>query len=155
MKRVAEIIYIVEEQREEFLKGILNPDEETQTVQWLCGVRKQQYFALNDLIFMTFEYKGNDFTNDMSKMAAYLDSRGYLVKKRRKDVPAEERTTTNWWAPVKKMGTFLEEKPSFIDDSENQDYVTKLDGSMIRNENNDIAYADEDWMDDINIWKYM
>lgn len=155
MKRVAEIIYIVEEQREEFLKGILNPDEETQKIQWLCGVRKQQYFALNDLIFMTFEYKGDNFNEDMNKMAAYLDTRGYLVKKRRKDVPAEERKTTNWWAPVKKMGTFLETKPSFIDDSETQDYITKLDGSMVRSETNDIAYDDNDWNDEVNIWKYM
>jgi len=150
VKRVAEIIYIVEDQREEFLNGVLNPDEETLRVQWLCGVRKQQYFALNDLIFMTFEYSGNDFKNDMSKMAEYLDSKGFLVKNRRKDVPLNERNKTNWWAPIKRLGSFLDTKPSFINEAEFQDYV-KPDGSMIRSDKYNTSYDDEDWAD----WKYM
>ena len=42
MKRVAEVMYIVESQRESFLKGALNLTEEEKEVLWLCGVRKQQ-----------------------------------------------------------------------------------------------------------------
>ena len=67
MRRVAEIIYVVPERREEFLKGALNLDDESANVLWACGVRKQQYFALNDLIFMTFEYDGRDFEGDMKR----------------------------------------------------------------------------------------
>lgn len=104
MRRVAEIIYIVESEREQFLKDVINLDEESKRVLWLCGVRKQQYFILNELIFMTFEYDGMDFTKDMEKMSGYLSSKGVLVQKRRKDVPVNERATTNWWAPVKKSG---------------------------------------------------
>lgn len=118
MKRVAEIIYIVESEREAFLKGALALDPESERVLWHCGVRKQQYFALNELIFMTFEYKGNDFKRDMDRMSAYLDSKGLLVEKRRKDVPPEERATTNWWAPVKKLGTMLEHEPSFAEEGD-------------------------------------
>jgi len=84
MKRVAEIIHIVEGEREAFLEGCLHPDNETQKVLWTCGVRKQQYFSLGELLFMTFEYKGEDFSEDMKKMAAYLDSKGLLVQKRRR-----------------------------------------------------------------------
>ena len=155
MRRVAEIMYIVESEREAFLASALHPDEEAKRVLWLCGVRKQQYFALNDLIFMTFEYQGNNFEEDMRKMGAYLDSKGYLVKKRRKDVPAEERTTTNWWAPVKRLGTLFETKPDMGDEERLQkDYVAMLDGCMNEQEEvSDISYAEEDWMEDVYIWK--
>lgn len=152
MRRVAEIIHIVDSEREEFLKGILNPDEEAKKMLWLCGVRKQQYFALNDLIFMTFEYKGNDFEKDMQKMAIYLDSKGYLVRKRRKDVPVSERETTNWWAPVKKLGTLLETKPeSLSDEEEVNDCLVKLDGQvMAADYNNDIAFDEDDWSESMH-----
>lgn len=78
MKRVAEIIYIVESEREAFLKNAINMSDEEKKILWLCGVRKQQYFALNELIFMTFEYDGKDFASDMDKMANYLDGKGVL-----------------------------------------------------------------------------
>ena len=66
MRRVAEIMYIVPEKRERFLEESLHPSEETLKVLWKCGVRNQQYFGMNDLIFMTFEYVGNHFRDDMA-----------------------------------------------------------------------------------------
>ncbi|MDO5154727.1 MAG: hypothetical protein Q4D51_02075 [Eubacteriales bacterium] len=153
MRRVAEIIYVVESEREAFLRGALELDEETKKVLWSCGVRKQQYFALNELIFMTFEYKGDHFEEDMAKMAAYLDAKGNLIKMRRKDVPLEERATTNWWAPVKRLGSLLDTKPDFEDDAEQDDYVTKLDGSMsIRDDYYDISYNEDEWVQSVDIW---
>lgn len=150
MKRVAEIMYIVEEEREEFLKNALNMDSEEAKVLWLCGVRNQQYFALNDLIFMTFEYRGNHFEKDMEKMACYLDSKGLLIKKRRRDVPVSERTTTNWWAPVKKLGTLLDSQP--FEEDEEQDYNLYFDGSMSsKTEYYDIAFDEDDWTEGIHI----
>lgn len=155
MRRVAEIIHIVDGEREEFLNGALNPDIETQKVLWMCGVRKQQYFALNDLIFMTFEYKGNNFNDDMKKMAAYLDSQGKLVNTRRKDVPLAERENTNWWAPVKRLGTLLDANP-FADDEEHDawenDYIAQLDGGMTKTSAyDDISYDEDDWTESIHI----
>lgn len=157
MRQVAEIIYVVESEREEFLKGALAPDEETKKILWLCGVRKQQYYLLNDLIFMTFEYKGENFKEDMERMAAYLESKGHLVKMRRKDVPVEERNKTSWWAPVKKLGSILEEKPDFgadKDDVMQEDYLAILDGCMHdKAAYNDIAFDEDEWMESIHIWK--
>lgn len=156
MKLVAEIMYVVEAEREEFLKGALHPDEETKKVLWLCGVRRQQYFALNDLIFMTFEYEGDHFQEDMSKMAAYLDSKGHLVQKRRKDVPLEERATTNWWAPVKKLGALLEMEPALVsaEDKSQENYMAMLDGCMgMMDAGNDISFDEEEWLEDVHIWK--
>lgn len=155
MRRVAEIIYVVESEREQFLQGALFPDEEEKRVLWLCGVRKQQYFALNDLIFMTFEYKGDHFAEDMQKMAAYLESKGHLIQKRRKDVPIEERSTTNWWAPVKKLGTILDTKPDFGDEEDQiqDNYMALLDGCMtVKAEPSDISFHEDEWMEDVHIW---
>lgn len=145
MRRVAEIIYVVPERREEFLKGALNLDDESANILWACGVRKQQYFALNNLIFMTFEYDGRDFEGDMKKMAIYLDSKGKLIKTRRKDVPADKRDTTDWWAPVKRLGTVLDSKPKNEDDIqyELKDY---LDGAMSAETSyGNLAYDEDDW----------
>lgn len=154
MRRVAEIIYVVEAERESFLKGALNPDEETSKALWLCGVRKQQYFELNELIFMTFEYKGDNFKEDMAKMAAYLDSKGLLVNKRRKDVPIEERSITNWWAPVKRLGTVLESKPDFGEDDSWQYSYGEMLGGFVNSQDsaNNISYDEDDWTESVRIF---
>lgn len=152
MRRVAEIIYIVESEREQFLKDAINLDEEAKRVLWLCGVRKQQYFSLNELIFMTFEYDGKDFYKDMEKMANYLSTKGVLVQKRRKDVPIDERQTTNWWAPVKKLGSILEHRPEFEGDDEEMDRQSMLSGYTVTEAGySDISYSEDDWDDNMRI----
>lgn len=152
MRRVAEIIHIVESEREKFLHDVINLDEESQKVLWMCGVRKQQYFTLNELIFMTFEYEGTDFYSDMDKMGNYLSAKGILVEKRRKDVPVNEREVTNWWAPVKKVGSVLDSKPDFAIDEWNMDRQDLLSGYTGSSADyNDISYSDDDWVDDIRI----
>lgn len=149
-KRVAEIMYIVEDERKAFLDSVLNLDEETEKALWVCGVRNQQYFALNDLIFMTFEYRGSCFERDMEAMAEFLDKKGMLIKKRRKEVAALELTTTNWWAPVKKLGDVLTSKP--FEAEEEQDYLTYFDGNMaLKTEYGDISYDEDDWTESIHI----
>lgn len=156
MRQVAEIMYIVESQREEFLKGALHPDEEASAVLWLCGVRRQQYYVLNEFIFMTFEYEGDNFKEDMAKMAAYLDSKGNLVQKRRKDVPATELKTTNWWAPVKRLATLLEKEPSSAkkaEESSTDEYLSMLDGGMKDTDSyQDISYDADEWIESVHIW---
>ena len=152
MRRVAEIIYIVENEREDFLNQVINLDEESKKILWLCGVRKQQYFLMNELIFMTFEYEGNDFYDDMEKMTNYLDNKGVLVRKRRKDVPVNERQTTNWWAPVKKVGSVLDKKPDFGSEESEMERQSMLSGYTGGGADYyDISYSDEDWVDDIRV----
>ena len=147
MRRVAEIIYIVPERRAKFLEGAINLDAETENVLWKCGVRKQQYFSLNELIFMTFEYVGSNFDIDMHNMATYLKGKGLLVEKRRKDVPINERETTDWWAPVKKLGSTLENAPA-KDDEIHYNLMDNLDGSMSNEPGyDDISYDEDDWID--------
>ena len=156
MKRVAEMIYIVPEKREEFLYKWLNPSQETQQILWVHGIRNQYYFKLNEYIMMTFEYVGSQFDKDMEAITAYPEIDSLLVKKRRKDIPAEERSTTDWWAPVKRLGCILTESPLPEDAAEElsltEQYHEMLSGSMKTDTAKyDIAYDDDDWSESIHI----
>lgn len=150
MRRVAEIMYIIPEEREKFLEGALHPDEQMQKILWACGVRNQQYYGMNGLIFMTFEYAGSDFAEDMKVMAAELAKAGHLVTKRRRDVPVAERASTNWWAPVKRLGTVMTQSPFVSEEeaSQQEQYLAMVDGSMTNSY--DIAYDEEDWTEDFH-----
>lgn len=150
MKRVAEIMHIPDGEREEFLKGVLSPDEETKKVLWLCGVRKQQYFGLNDLVFMTFEYEGSNFAEDMSKMATYLDTKGLLINKRRKDVPVAERATTAWWAPVKKLGSLFYGESTVQAEKDWDTEALAMFSSTSKASYSDISYSDDDWTESMH-----
>lgn len=151
MKRVAEVIYVVDSEREAFLKGALNLTEEEKKVLWMCGVRKQQYFAVNDMFFMTFEYKGNNFKEDMNKMASYLDSKGLLIKTRRKEVPIEDRRKVSWWAPVKKLGSLLESNPFENETELDVECMEMLNATATAGGGSyDTSFDEDDWTDSIH-----
>ena len=151
MKRVAEVMYIVPEEREAFFEKSLHPSEEDKKVLWTCGVRNQHYFGINGLVVMTFEYEGDHFKEDMQKMSAYLSAHGHLIEKRRRDVPPAERDITNWWAPVKKLGSILETSPfgESGDIGWEDPFFSKHDGGMVSTES-DMSYDEEDWTDDFH-----
>nr|WP_296832771.1 hypothetical protein [uncultured Marvinbryantia sp.] len=156
MKRVAEMIYIVPEKRDEYLRKWLNPSLKTQQILWIHGIRNQYYFKLNEFIMMTFEYVGTKFQEDMNAIAKYPEIDALLVKKRRKEVPGEERDTTNWWAPVKRLGSILTESPMPEDRDEElsltEQYHEMLSGRMgTESSGYDISYDEDDWSESIHI----
>ncbi|MFR6329335.1 MAG: hypothetical protein ACLUOI_11285 [Eisenbergiella sp.] len=55
-----EIIHVVG--REEYIRKHLNPSERIAQILWIHGIRNQFYYSLNDLILMSFEYVGREFT---------------------------------------------------------------------------------------------
>ncbi len=155
MKQVAEIIYVVPEERESFMNAVLHPSQETQKLLWLCGVRNQGYYSINDLIIEVFMYEGNHFYEDMAKLSAYLEKQGMLIEKRRKDVPASEQKTTSWWAPLKKYGLLLPESP-FREEDEGESFEERYRG-MTSGEmqdsgvERDFSYDEDDWSESIHI----
>lgn len=156
MKRVEELIYIAPERREEFIQKWLNPSVKTQQILWMHGIRNQYYFQMNDYILMTFEYVGTRFQKDMDALCAYPEIDSLLVKKRRKEVPKEELTTTDWWAPVKRLGCILQESPMPEDKEEElsltEQYHEMLNGSMQNGAARyDISYDEDDWSESIHI----
>ena len=157
MRRVAEIIHVVPEEREEYLKTHLNPSEKVAQILWIHGIRNQVYFALNDLLLMSFEYVGNEFYKDMAAIAAYPEMKNYIVKTRSRDVTADRQMSTNRWAPLKRLGTTLAESPMPDDEDEGytleEQYRSMISGEMIANvaTHNDITFDDDDWSESIHI----
>lgn len=156
MRRVAEIIYIVPEKREEFIKNSVNPPEEMQRVLWMHGVRNQFFFELNDYVLMTFEYVGREFRKDMNIVSSYMEEQGYLIKKRRRDVPESERAVTDWWAPLKRLGSVVTSNPMPEDKEEElsltEQYRQMLNGCMEEGSGNyDTSYDEDDWSESVHI----
>ena len=156
MRRVQEVIYVVPEEREAYLQQHLNPTEKIKQILWVHGIRNQFYFNLNDFILMTFEYVGRDFHKDMAEIVAYPEMKGFFVQKRRKDVPIDQQMTTNWWAPLKKIGSTLTESPMPDDEEEEltleEQYRSMVSGYMTEDTTtNDIAYDEDDWSESIHI----
>ncbi len=151
MRRVQEIIYVVPEEREEFLKRCLHPTKGVRQAYWEHGVRYQYYFSMNEFILMTFEYVGNDFYKDMDALVENPELHRYIVRKRRKDVPVEDLKTTNWWAPLKKLGCILTASP--MDDEEAEmSQGEMLGGCMSSDEAKyDITFDDDDWSESIHL----
>ncbi len=155
MKRVQEIIHVVPEERDAYLQQHLNPSKEVAQILWIHGIRNQCYFSLNHLILMNFEYVGKEFYKDMEAIASYPEMNGYLVQKRRKDVPLEERETTNWWAPLKILGSSLTKSPMPSAEEEltlEEQYRSMLSGYMEEGHvTSDISYDEDDWSESIHI----
>lgn len=156
MIRVAEVVYVVPGEREKFLQEHLHPSKEVAQVLWMHGIRNQICFALNELILITFEYAGKNLNEDMEKLAAYPGVGEHMVTKRRKEVPAEEQTTTSWWAPLKKLGMILTESPMPDDEEEElsleEQYRSMISGYMAEHPvKSDIAFDEDDWSESIHI----
>ena len=50
MRRVAEVIYVVPEEREAYMNAHLNPSERVAQILWIHGIRNQCFYALNDVL---------------------------------------------------------------------------------------------------------
>ena len=156
MRRVEEIIHVVPEEREEYIRKHLNPSERIAQILWIHGIRNQFYYSLNDLILMSFEYVGREFYKDMAAIVAYPEMKGFFVEKRRKDVPADEQMSTNWWAPLKRLGSALTESPMPDDEDEGltleEQYRSMISGYMAEHPvRSDIAFDEDDWSESIHI----
>ena len=151
-RRVAEIIHIVPEEREEFLKNLITPSKKTQQLMWLHGIRRQFFFEMGDTILYTFEYHGENFKKDMEALTVVLAANNILVSKRRRDTPLEERATTNWWAPLKRLGSNLTSTP-LPDDNEEEEleeqYRMMADGMIMSSV--DTAFDEDDWSESVHI----
>lgn len=150
-RRVAEVIHIVPEEREEYLKRHLNPTQKLARIMWMHGMRNMQYYLFHDLIIMSFDYIGDDFYMDMALMQENKEIQEFLIQTRRRDVPREKRETTNWWAPMKKVGSYLKESPMPEDEMDQrilEDYYESVVNEYRKRvtvNNSALAYDAEEW----------
>lgn len=154
MRRVEEVIYVVPEEREAFLAKQLNLSEKTRKFMWHHGIRNQFFYELEEFILMTFEYVGDDFYQDMAVLSATLEDEGYFIKQRRRDVAPEQLKTTNWWAPLKILGSNFVQTPfSSEDDVEADELAAAAKNGSISDEDDirsNIAFDADDWSESIH-----
>ena len=154
MRRVEEVIYVVPEERKAFLEKQLNPSEKTRKFMWQHGIRNQFFYELEEFILMTFEYVGDDFYKDMAVLSATLEDEGYFIKERRRDVAPGQLKTTNWWAPLKILGSNFVQTPfSSEEDVEADELASEAKNGCIHDEDDirsNIAYDADDWSESIH-----
>ena len=154
MRRVEEVIYVVPEERKAFLEKQLNPSEKTRKFMWQHGIRNQFFYELEEFILMTFEYVGDDFYKDMAVLSATLEDDGYFIKERRRDVAPEQLKTTNWWAPLKILGSNFVQTPfSSEEDVEADELASEAKNGCIHDEDDirsNIAFDADDWSESIH-----
>lgn len=154
MRRVEEVIYVVPEERKAFLEKQLNPSEKTRKLMWQHGIRNQFFYELEEFILMTFEYVGDDFYKDMAVLSATLEDEGYFIKERRRDVAPGQLKTTNWWAPLKILGSNFVQTPfSSEEDVEADELASEAKNGCIHDEDDirsNIAFDADDWSESIH-----
>ena len=154
MRRVEEVIYVVPEERKAFLEKQLNPSEKTRKFMWQHGIRNQFFYELEEFILMTFEYVGDDFYKDMAVLSATLEDEGYFIKERRRDVAPGQLKTTNWWAPLKILGSNFVQTPfSSEEDVEADELASEATNGCIHDEDDirsNIAFDADDWSESIH-----
>lgn len=154
MRRVEEVIYVVPEERKAFLEKQLNPSEKTRKFMWQHGIRNQFFYELEEFILMTFEYVGDDFYKDMAVLSATLEDEGYFIKERRRDVAPGQLKTTNWWAPLKILGSNFVQTPfSSEEDVEADELASEAKNGCIHDEDDiqsNIAFDADDWSESIH-----
>lgn len=154
MRRVEEVIYVVPEERKAFLEKQLNPSEKTRKFMWQHGIRNQFFYELEEFILMTFEYVGDDFYEDMAVLSATLEDEGYFIKERRRDVAPGQLKTTNWWAPLKILGSNFVQTPfSSEEDVEADELASEAKNGCIHDEDDirsNIAFDADDWSESIH-----
>lgn len=154
MRRVEEVIYVVPEERKAFLEKHLNPSEKTRKFMWQHGIRNQFFYELEEFILMTFEYVGDDFYKDMAVLSATLEDEGYFIKERRRDVAPGQLKTTNWWAPLKILGSNFVQTPfSSEEDVEADELASEAKNGCIHDEDDirsNIAFDADDWSESIH-----
>ena len=154
MRRVEDVIYVVPEERKAFLEKQLNPSEKTRKFMWQHGIRNQFFYELEEFILMTFEYVGDDFYKDMAVLSATLEDEGYFIKERRRDVAPGQLKTTNWWAPLKILGSNFVQTPfSSEEDVEADELASEAKNGCIHDEDDirsNIAFDADDWSESIH-----
>ena len=100
MKRYGQIIGIDIAQKELYLEAHKNcwPDVKKKLTE--CNIHNYSIFLRGEFLFAYFEYFGEDFDEDMKKMAADPVTQQWwdLVGKAQK--PLEDRAEGEWWASM-------------------------------------------------------
>lgn len=100
MTRYASVIGIKLENRAEYERLHADVWPEVLAKIYECNIRNYSIYRYGELLFSYFEYIGNDFNEDIAKMAADPTTQKWWEVCRPLQSPVDDRADGEWWASV-------------------------------------------------------
>lgn len=103
MERHGQVIKVKSDKVEEYIEYHQNVWPEVLETITDCNIRNYSIFYHDGYLFAYFEYVGNDFEKDMSKMADDPVTQDWWDEVKPLQKPLESREEEEWWAEMKKV----------------------------------------------------
>ena len=100
MKRFGQVLRVRPERLEEYKAYHSAVWPEVLDMIRRCNIRNYSIFHKDGYLFGYFEYFGNDFAEDMAKMAAHPKTREWWSIMEPMQDPLPTRATGEWWASM-------------------------------------------------------
>jgi L-rhamnose mutarotase len=103
IQRFGMVIRIRPEQIEAYKK--LHADPWPQVIQMIkaCNIQNYSIYLKDDLLFSYFEYTGDDFEEDMKRMAADSITKVWWERTDPMQIPLHTRMEGEWWAVMEEV----------------------------------------------------
>jgi L-rhamnose mutarotase len=103
MKRYGQVIQVKPEKLEEYKK--LHQEVWPEVLDKIadCNIRNYSIFYRDGFLFAYFEYMGENFKDDMDKMAADPKTREWWKLTDPCQQPVETAAEGQWWAPLEEV----------------------------------------------------
>ena len=103
MKRYGQVIGVRPEHFERYKKYHAAVWPEVLDMIKKCNMQNYSIFHKDNLLYAYFEYTGNDFTADMTKMAADPKTQEWWAVMEPMQDPIATRKTGEWWADMEEV----------------------------------------------------
>jgi len=103
MKRIGEIIKIHPDMLEAYKYYHANPWPEINEMIKNCNIQNYSIFHWGEFLFAYYEYIGENFEEDMKKMAADPKTQEWWDLVKPLQNPFEERREGEWWAGMEEV----------------------------------------------------
>jgi L-rhamnose mutarotase len=103
MKRYGSVIKVKPEKLEEYKKLHANPWQEINKMIKECNVENYSIYYKDGYLFSYFEYTGENYEEDMAKMAADPMTQKWWELCKPCQEPLETRAPGEWWADMEEV----------------------------------------------------
>jgi L-rhamnose mutarotase len=103
MKRYGSVIAVVPEKLEEYKK--LHSAVWTSVLKTIkkCNIQNYSIYYKDGYLFSYYEYIGNDYEDDMAKMAADPETKRWWTLCKPCQIPLNTRQPDEWWASMEEV----------------------------------------------------
>lgn len=103
VRRYGQLIRLRPEAREEYVRYHADVWPEVLRTIHDCNIHNYSIFLKDDLLFAYFEYVGEDFDEDMAKMAADPKTQEWWAIMKPLQEPVPTRGECEWWAGMQEV----------------------------------------------------